>query len=115
MEDDFMLMEDMSIPDRDKASHSSSIKWVVYFILLFLVPTLVVAAVLSNHIQIGWLGIDIVLCILTALFCTLVAVYLTLAGCREQSHEMEKNLQSVAMTLATIRDEGAQLNNTTGA
>jgi len=81
------------------------VKWTVPIVLLILVLALVTAAILSERPRTALDNRNIVLCVLTALLCTLVAVSLTLMGCAESSSQTEQHIRSVATEVTTSRNE----------
>ena len=89
----------------EKVEGGQWVKWTVPLVLLILVLALVTAAILSERPRTALDNRNIVLCVLTALLCTLVAVSLTLMGCAESSSQTEQHLRSVAAEVTTSRDE----------
>jgi len=89
----------------EKVKRGQWVKWTVPLLLLILVLALVTAVTLSERPRTALDSRNIVLCALTALLCTLVAVSLTLMGCAESSRETEQHIQSVAAEVTTSRSE----------
>jgi len=87
-------------------------RWIVPMVLLLLVLVLVMFAALARHVQAPLGAADIVLYILTALLCTLVAVFLTLTGCSEQFAKMEQGIGEMAAEVASVRNEQGRLSKT---
>ena len=89
----------------EKVERGQWVKWTVPLVLLVLVLALVTAAILSERPRTALDNRNIVLCVLTALLCTLVAVSLTLMGCAESSSQTEQHIRSVATEVTTSRNE----------
>ena len=89
----------------EKVERGQWVKWTVPIVLLILVLALVTAAILSERPRTALDNRNIVLCVLTALLCTLVAVSLTLMGCAESSSQTEQHIRSVATEVTTSRNE----------
>ena len=87
-------------------------KWILPVILLVLVPILVAVAVFSRQPPSVWSATDIVLFVLTALLCTLVAVSLALTGCGEWLNRIEQSIQPVATQLNAIQEAQTRLSDT---
>ena len=104
-------MDNRVIIGGPKAGKTQNAKWIVPLILLVLVLVLVTVGVLSNRLQTGSNGTDIVLYSLTALLCTLVAVSLTLTGCREYLSAMSDQVDQVAASMVAVQDEQMQLHD----
>ena len=111
MKDELTMMEDTPLPEDGKIDRSSPTKWVVLLVLLFLVPTLVIAAILAHQAPIDWLATDVVIGVLTALFCTLIAVALILSAQGKQARKLEQTLQPVTDVLAAVRAELTQFKS----
>jgi chromosome segregation ATPase len=93
----------------EKIERSEWVKWVVPAVLLLFVLALVTAVALSSHLRTALESGNIVIYVLTALLCTLVAVSLTLTGCTEWLRKMEYNIRSLATNVITTRNEQLQL------
>ncbi len=89
----------------EKVERRRWVKWTVPIVLLVLVLALVTAATLSERPRTALDSRNIVLCVLTALLCTLVAVSLTLMGCAESSSQTQQHILSVATEVTTSRNE----------
>ena len=89
----------------EKVERRHWVKWTVPLVLLVLVLALVTAVTLSEQPRTALDNRNTVLCVLTALFCTLVAVSLMLMGCAESSSQTQQHIRSVATDAATSRNE----------
>lgn len=84
-------------------------KWILPVIFLVLVPILVAAAAFSSQAP-NISGVtNVVLFVLTALLCTLVAVALTLTGCGEWLTRIEQSIQAMAAQFVAMQDTQAHL------
>jgi len=99
-------VEIFETPTAGKAEPAS---WILPAILLVLVPTLVAVAVFSRQPPSVWSTTDIVLCVLTALLCTLVAASLALTGCGRWLTRIEQDLHPLAADLLAVHDAQARL------
>jgi len=104
-------MDDQVIVTGPKAEKGDNIKWIVPLILLVLVLVLVTVVALSDRLHLGFDRTDIVLYSLTALLCTLVAVSLTLTGCREYFMAMIEHAGRIDADMAEIRNEQMRLQD----
>ena len=89
----------------EKAERDKLVEWTMPLVLLVLVLALVTAVILSERPRTALDNRNIVLGVLTALLCTLVAVSLMFKRCAESSRQMEQHIRSVATEVAASRDE----------
>ncbi len=87
-------------------------KWILPVIFLVLVPVLVAAAAFATQAPTISGVTNIVLFVLTALLCTLVAVALTLTGCGEWLTRIEQSIQAMAAQLVAAQDMQTRLQET---
>jgi hypothetical protein len=84
-------------------------KWILPVIFLVLVPILVAAAAFSTQAPTISGVTNVVLFVLTALLCTLVAVTLTLTGCGEWLTRIERSVHAMAGQLVATQGMQARL------
>lgn len=97
----------MDLFDGAGAVKTESLRWVWLLILVALISILVAVAVFSPP-EI-WSPSQIVLFVLTALLCTLVAISLGVAECRDGLTRSAESLQPIATQISEIQDLQMQL------
>ena len=95
--------------ERKKYEEGKWVNWLVPIVLLLFVLAIVSAAALSNRLRTASENGNIVIYILTALLCTLVAVSLALTGCTQWFKKIEQNIQSLATNAIVTRNEQLRL------
>ena len=95
--------------DDPSAGRVGLVKWILPVILLVLVVILVAVAAFSRQAPSVWSVTDIVLFVLTALLCTLVAASLALTGCGRWLTRIEQSIQPMTADIIAIQDTQAGL------
>jgi len=93
----------------EKVKRGSAIRWIVPPILLVLALLFVAVAASSSLLPIGSGRAEIVVFILSALLCNLVAASITLAGCKEYFTSVMRDTEQIAADVFSVRSEQSRL------
>ncbi|UCE50127.1 MAG: hypothetical protein JSW47_08190 [Phycisphaerales bacterium] len=95
--------------EAEKAEKFGWAKWNAPLVLLLLAFTFMMMLILSNKSQTALDDGGLVIYVLTALLCTLVAVSIILIGCAERARETERHIRSLGANITKSHNESLQV------